>query len=640
VFVIISALILQFALAPVAGACTPPDEPFNIESLGVFGETTAPEAVDVVGTTAYVADDDGLSIYDVTDPAAASFLGDHAIVGGAMDVFVSGTVAYVGGEDGKVYIVDVTTPATPAPLDILNAGSPVVRLFAEGARLVVAADDGIHIYDVTDPSSPVADGFISTPEPVSDVLVDGDVLYAVYSYYTVSGVSVQCVPSNLMAIDISGGTPTELARHEIPYGHVSLGLYGDLLFVAISHPDGGGSGVKVFDVANPDELDFITYVGVASYGALDIAMDGAFVYLAGLKSTWLWHFNDLAVPYLAGLHTDPNYRLDFEGGYLFGTNPDVGVSVYGYTGESVRSLGASRYDTAIDVSKNFASADWVVIATGANYPDALAGAPLAYELGGPILLSHPKNGLSAAAKTEVDRLGATHALILGGTGVVPSVVSSQLAAAGVPAGNIARIAGTNRYDTSAKIAARLKAELGGGAVTEAFIATGENFPDALAASGLAAKMGAPVLLVQTGSIPSQTAGALAALGVTDTIVLGGTSAVSATVYNRLPSPMRLAGTNRFATAAAVASWALDGSGAGFAPDQVIVATGSNFPDALSSGVLGAAKSSATVLVNTDVPGETRNFLATRASGIDGLYVIGGPGAVSVEVERVCVSLIK
>ena len=104
--------------------------------------------------------------------------------------------------------------------------------------------------------------------------------------------------------------------------------------------------------------------------------------------------------------------------------------------------------------------------------------------------------------------------------------------------------------------------------------------------------------------------------------------------------MRLAGANRYATAAAVANWALDGSGAGFAADQVIVATGSNFPDALSSGVLGAVDSATTVLVNHDVPGETRSFLAGRAAGIDGLYVIGGPGAVSVEVERVCVSLIK
>jgi len=642
--VTVTALIIQLALAPVAAACTPPDEPFNLGALAVFGATTGPQAVDAVGTRAYVADDDGLSIFDVTDPAAPAFLGDHAIVGGALDVVVSGTVAYVAANDGLVYIVDVSNPAVPVELDQLDAGAPAIRVLAEGTRLVVAAQDGVYLFDVTNPAAPVADGSFPTPEPVSDILLDGDVLYAIYSYYTVAGVSAaegvsaQCVPSNVLAIDVSGA-PHELARHEVPYGHASLGRNGDYLFVAIAATSGDSGAVKVFDISNPAALNYLTYVGV-EYGAWDIAMDGAWAFLAGAKSTSLYDFGDIAVPYLSGMHTDGNFRLDFEGGYLFGVNPDVGVTIYEYTGESERSLGASRYDTAVDVSKKFASADWVVVATGANYPDALAGAPLAYELGGPILLSHPKNGLSAAAKAEVDRLGATHALIIGGTGVVPASVSSQLVAAGVPAGNISRIAGVNRYDTSAKIAARLKAERGGGAITTAFVATGENFPDALAASGLAAKMGAPVLLVARGSVPSQTAGALAALGVTDTIVLGGTSAVSAAVYSRLPSPMRLAGVNRYATAAVVANWALDSSGAGFAPSQVIVATGSNFPDALSSGVLGAVDDATTVLVNADVPGETRSFLSGRAAGIDTLYVIGGPGAVSTAVERVCVSLIK
>lgn len=292
------------------------------------------------------------------------------------------------------------------------------------------------------------------------------------------------------------------------------------------------------------------------------------------------------------------------------------------------------------MSRKFASADWVVVATGANYPDALAGAPLAYELGGPILLSHPRNGLSAAARAEVARLGATHALILGGAGVVPANVASQLAAAGVPAGNISRIAGANRYDTSARIAMRLKAERGGGAITTAFIATGENFPDALAASGLAARMGAPVLLVTPRGVPSQTAAALSALGVTDTLVLGGPVAVPSAVSGRLPSPVRLAGADRYATAVKVAGWALDSSGAGFAPGTVIVATGTNFPDALSSGVLGAVDSATTVLVHGDVPSATRTFLTGRAADIDTLYVIGGPGAVSTAVERVCVSLIR
>lgn len=637
------AVILQLAMAPVAGACTPPHEPFNLGAIAVFDQAGRPSAVDAAGGLAYVADDSGLAIYDVTDPVSPTPVGDLAIAGGARDVCASGSVVYLAAEDGLVYVVDVSDPAAPATITQIDAGSPAIRVLTEGSRLVIAAEDGVHLYDVTTPASPVAGGSLATPEPVSDVLLRGDTLYAIYSYYTMTGtsaadVSAQCVPSNLIAIDISGA-PVELTRHEVPYGHASLGRHGDRLFVAIAATSGDSGAVKVFGISNPARLDFITYVGV-DHGAWDIAMDGANAFLAGATGTSLYDFRDLAVPYLAGLHTDGNLRLDFEGGYLFGTNPDQGVTIYEYTGDSERSLGATRYDTAIDVSRKFASADWVVVATGANYPDALAGAPLAYELGGPILLSHPRNGLSAAARAEVARLGATHALILGGAGVVPANVASQLAAAGVPAGNISRIAGANRYDTSARIAMRLKAERGGGAITTAFIATGENFPDALAASGLAARMGAPVLLVTPRGVPSQTAAALSALGVTDTLVLGGPVAVPSAVSGRLPSPVRLAGADRYATAVKVAGWALDSSGAGFAPGTVIVATGTNFPDALSSGVLGAVDSATTVLVHGDVPSATRTFLTGRAADIDTLYVIGGPGAVSTAVERVCVSLIR
>ena len=633
-----AALIIPFSMSPAAMACTPPNEPFNMDLVATFGGASTPLGVDVTGGLAYVADAHGLRIYDVADVGSVLLEGDVAFAGGALDVRVAGGVAYLVGGDGFVHIVDVSDPSAADELVVLNCGSPAVRVLVDGSRLFVAAEDGIHIYSVVDPSAPSGHRFVSTPEPVSDLLLNGNILYAAYSYYTVADVSAQCVTSHLLALDVSA-TPVERSRHAIPYGHTSLALSGSLLYVAITHPSSGESYVKVFDVSNPAALSYITCASIPSFGAVDVVSDGALVYLAGLKGTSVYDFGSPASPYLAGLHQQGTERVDLADGYLFGTNPDTGVHVFAYTPSSERNGGANRYDTAVEVSRNFASASWVVIATGGNYPDGLAGGPLAYALGGPILLSNPKSGLSGATVAEIKRLGAKHAVILGGTSAVPSAVQSQLQSAGVPTGSIERIAGSDRYETARKIALRLKAALGGGAVGKAFIATGEAFPDALAASGVAAKMGAPVLLVKKSGIPAATSSALAELGVAKTIVLGGSTRIPDAVMKRLPMPKRLAGTDRFGTAKVVADWAIDSAGAGFSADQVIVATGMAFPDALSSGALGAKKGATTLLVSGDVPGATRAFLDARRAGISTLCIIGSPGAVSTEVERVMVSLI-
>jgi len=635
---ITAALIIPFSLPPVANACVPPNEPFNVDLVGTFGGTSTPLGVDVTGGLAYVADAHGLSIYDVTDIADVVREGDFAFAGGALDVRVAAGVAYLVGGDGFVHIVNVNDPSAPVALATLNCGSPAVRVLVDGTRLFVAAEDGIHIYSVANPSAPTGHQFVPTPEPVSDLLLNGTILYAAYSYYTVADVSAQCVTSYLLALDVSG-TPVERARHQIPYGHTSLALSGATLYVAITHPSSGESYVKVFDVSNPAALAYRTCVSIPSFGAVDIASNGSLVYLAGLKGTSIYDFGNLSAPFLAGLHMQGTERVDLEGGYLFGTNPDNGVHAFAYVPTSERSGGANRYDTAVEVSHSFASAGWVVIATGGNYPDGLAGAPLAHALGGPILLSNPTSGLSSTTIGEIKRLGAKHAIILGGKSAVPAVVQSQLQSAGIPAASIERIAGADRYETASKVAVRLKAALGGGAIAKAFIATGEAFPDALAASGVAAKMGAPVLLVRRSGVPAATSSALAALGVTKTIVLGGPDRIPDGVMKSLPTPTRLAGADRFGTAKAVADWAIDSSGAGFSADQVIVATGMRFPDALSSGVLGAKKGATTLLVSGDVPAATRTFLDARRAGISTLCIIGSPGAVSTEVERVLVSIV-
>lgn len=211
---------------------------------------------------------------------------------------------------------------------------------------------------------------------------------------------------------------------------------------------------------------------------------------------------------------------------------------------------------------------------------------------------------------------------------------------GFAAGDIERISGATRYDTAHAIALRLEQIYGEGTIDTAFIATGKNFPDALAAAGAAAKAGCPVLLVRPDTSNTAAKTALAELGITNTVVVGGDAVIPASVTSALPSPERLAGANRYETAAEIARWSMDDPATAFDPGQLFVVTGLNFPDALSCGVVAAMNDAPTLLVGEDPPPATLEFVQDNAELIDAVQIIGGDAAVCSEVEQWIVSYVR
>jgi hypothetical protein len=93
----------------------------------------------------------------------------------------------------------------------------------------------------------------------------------------------------------------------------------------------------------------------------------------------------------------------------------------------------------------------------------------------------------------------------------------------------------------------------GSATPVVYIATGENFPDALGAGPVAAMVKGPVLLVRRDSIPGETAAELVRMSPDKIVIVGGTAAVSQAVENGLApyaaTVQRIAGANRYDTAA-------------------------------------------------------------------------------------------
>jgi hypothetical protein len=296
--------------------------------------------------------------------------------------------------------------------------------------------------------------------------------------------------------------------------------------------------------------------------------------------------------------------------------------------------GAERIETAIRVSQEvFDSADTVVLARADLYPDALAGATLAHAEGGPILLTQPDR-LVAMTADEIVRLGASRVVLLGGTAALSEQVEADLRERGL---DVHRVGGANRFGTAALVAEEL-----GDQAPSAIIAEGAHadpsrgWPDVLASAPFAAFTQRPILLVVTDRIPDETAAALSSQGVTESIVVGGTAAVSQSVFDELAArehgPRRVSGTTRYETALAVYGEAVQ---AGMNPAVLWLATGQNWPDALVTGPAISQRGGTFLLVdgtNLDNSPPTRDRLAELAGELEQVVFIGGTAAISAEVE--------
>ncbi|MGE6754553.1 cell wall-binding repeat-containing protein [Rossellomorea sp. NPDC071047] len=279
-----------------------------------------------------------------------------------------------------------------------------------------------------------------------------------------------------------------------------------------------------------------------------------------------------------------------------------------------RISGDDRYHTAIEISKKgWESADTVVIARGDKFPDALAGAPLAYKHDAPILLTQ-QGSLNAEVQEEIKRLGAKKAIILGGEGAVSKYVQYQLKGLGLKTD---RISGDDRFETAANIAAKLD-----GDPEKAIVANAYQFADALSVASYAAQNGYPIVLSAQDKLSKASNKVLKDIG--EKIVVGGENAISTEIFDSFEEATRYSGLNRYETSAEIAKHLTPQT------NKAIVATGINFADALAGSVLAAKEGAEILLVKKEeVPEDIME--AIDMDDITNFRVIGGENAVSEEV---------
>lgn len=280
-----------------------------------------------------------------------------------------------------------------------------------------------------------------------------------------------------------------------------------------------------------------------------------------------------------------------------------------------RLAGPNRYGTAARVAQEWPSGQAVVfVVNGEAYPDAISAASRAGMVNAPVLLTETHR-IPVETQRALRHVRAERIVVVGGTSAVSADVVNSLKAHA--SRRVERVNGSDRYATASAMAAKYDR-----GVSQVFLASGQNFPDALAAAALAGHRGAPLLLTRTTSLDAVTTARLRELAAGEVVVLGGQQAVSTAVARKAASLTtsrdyeRLSGKNRYDTAAKIAEQFPVGASPAY------VASGEVFPDALVGAALAARRGVPVILTPADhVAVEAARSLARLQP--DAIDVLGG-----------------
>lgn len=294
-----------------------------------------------------------------------------------------------------------------------------------------------------------------------------------------------------------------------------------------------------------------------------------------------------------------------------------------------RIAGQNRYESAAQISREqFTNAKKVIVVNAQKYADALSATTLSD--GKYSILYTEKDTLPTATRNEIQRLNPVEVYLLGGQQSISAGIENILKKY---SNKVTRIAGRDRYETSAKVAAMSKKK-------NVVIASGENFSDPLYASSYAYSNNAKILLSSGKTLSRETRDYLlrnkSSIGKV-TVVGGGQSISSATVrYIQSvtgKNVSRISGRNRYDGSVKVAN--------SMNKDKVFIASGEDFADALAISPL-AQKLNAPILLSSKGKLDTSviAFLNNFKNSIKDVFIVGGYRTIDNNVYGTVQNVLK
>jgi len=289
-----------------------------------------------------------------------------------------------------------------------------------------------------------------------------------------------------------------------------------------------------------------------------------------------------------------------------------------------RITGSDRYGYATALSRTeFTRASTAVLVSGASWTDALAAAPLAHLVRGPVLVAS-RTSLPRTTRTELARLGVRKIIIIGDTGDISSALRNSLARSY----SVSRISGSDRYTKANAIARAIAKRSGGRVPGNKVVVVGDSYADAVAASAVAARKGWPLLYTRAASISSATRSTIRDIRATSSLVVGPGAKVSGAARLSLPASTRVSGASATEDTTLLARWATSHYPADFSGERLYLASSSLWTNGLGLPAAAAQKGTLVLATGYSLTTPVKNYYVANSEIAVTTRVIASSSTIS------------
>jgi hypothetical protein len=371
---------LSVALIAAWASLSAPARGQSIEYVGSTPWGSAQD-VKVADDYAYCADDEGLVILDVSDPAQPQLVSQTYLPGRGHGLFLEGSSVYFADGDSGLYVLDISDPSRPAVTGHGRSPQKANDIFISG-HIAYVADDatGLQVIDVTEPSTPTLLGTVNTPGSAEGVFVSGEVAYVADGFlgalqiinvanptspfvmavfddtlYQPSNVFVRGnyayvadFPSDFKIVDVANpAVPTLVSRSRTCCHTYDVVPSGDFAFAVRRD-----YGLDILNISDPRTPSLYGQCGLQ--GTLSsIDLSGTHAFVAG-GSAFIVDISDLASPSLAGRYSvDHDFgKVAIRSNYAYVTENDGGFSVIDISDTGNPAI-LSTFDTTYTYSEMY-----------------------------------------------------------------------------------------------------------------------------------------------------------------------------------------------------------------------------------------------------------------------------------------------
>ncbi|WP_061996056.1 cell wall-binding repeat-containing protein [Clostridium sp. ATCC 25772] len=309
------------------------------------------------------------------------------------------------------------------------------------------------------------------------------------------------------------------------------------------------------------------------------------------------------------------------------------INAYAANDRVTRISGSNRYETSIEIAKKFISdkkMDAVILVSGEDYPDALAGSILSKKYNAPIISLdfNPKDSIKQIEFIKENLNTSGKIYLLGGDRIISNSYVDKFKELGYE--NVERISGGDRYETNTKIVRKAEVKEG----TPVIIASSESFADALSMSPISGAKQYPILLTEKDTLEISAIKQIEEIKPKEVFIAGGVEAISDKVQNEIKDMIantkgseviRLAGKDRYETSMKV----LNHFKEELNDENIFVTGGKTFPDVLSGAALSAKTESPILLSESQSIVDSKPELDNYKS----VNILGGKFSVEVFTEQ-------